>query len=119
MPLNIVTDPNPLRVDDGGAVRVGNCRVLFELVVSEFQRGQTPEQIVQSIDTLQLADVYGAIAFNLRHRPDVEEWLRENDAQAQAIRKTIEASQPQMIGMRERLLARGRAQEQEHASTAQ
>ena len=119
MPLNIVTDPNPLRVDEGGAVRVGNCRVLFELVVSEFQRGQTPEQIVQSFDTLQLADVYGAIAFYLRHRPEIEEWLRENDAQAQAIRKTIEASQPQMIGMRERLLARRRAQEQEHASTAQ
>jgi hypothetical protein len=106
MPLNIVTDPNPLRTDAAGAVRVGKCHVLFELVIGEFKRGRSPEQIVDSFDTLDLADVYSSIAFYLRHREEVEAWLREIDAEAKAIRAKIEASQPHMKGFRERLKKR-------------
>ena len=36
----------PLRVDSSGAVRVGNTRVALLSVLTAFQRGETPEQIV-------------------------------------------------------------------------
>ncbi len=118
MLLNIVTDPNPLRVDSGGAIRVGKCRVLFELVVHEFQRGQTPEQIVHSFDTLDLADVYAAIAFYLRHKDEVDQWMREMDAEAEKLRAMIEASQPDSRAFREMLRQRWLAREQRHAPSA-
>jgi uncharacterized protein (DUF433 family) len=37
--------------------------VLLELVVREFRRGATPEQIVQAYDTLDLRDVYAVLAY--------------------------------------------------------
>ena len=48
----------PLWEDPPGVFRVGNSRVLLELVLSAFKRGETPESIVRSYRTLNLADVY-------------------------------------------------------------
>ena len=42
----------PLREDAAGALRVGNSRVLLELVIRAFQDGATPETIVQRYSTL-------------------------------------------------------------------
>lgn len=42
----------PIREDDTGALRVGESRVLLELVIHAFQDGATPEAIVQRYDTL-------------------------------------------------------------------
>jgi hypothetical protein len=51
----------PLRQDADGVVRVGDSRVLLELVIRAFQQGATPESIVQSYNTLKLADVYAVL----------------------------------------------------------
>ena len=59
----------PLREDASGALRVGNSRVLLELVIRAFQDGATPESIVQRYSTLALADVY---AFALAQFGDPE-----------------------------------------------
>ena len=56
----------PLRREDSGAIRVGQTRVLLELVVHAFQDGATPEAIVQGYPTLSLAEVYAVIAYALR-----------------------------------------------------
>lgn len=53
-PLSVAV---PLREDPPGVFRVGKCRVLLELVIHAFQRGATPEGIVQSCSTLSLPDV--------------------------------------------------------------
>lgn len=106
MPLTIHPDAPLLRVDEAGAVRVGKTRVLFVLVVHEFQNGATPEEIVSAYDTLDLADAYAAVAYYLRHKAEVEEYLAEYDRNAEAIRKQIEARQGTQVGMRERLLRR-------------
>jgi hypothetical protein len=52
----------PLREEPPGVFRVGESRVLLELVLRAFQAGATPEAIVQSYDTLNLADVYAVIS---------------------------------------------------------
>ena len=62
----------PLRVDEGGAVRVGKSRVNLDLVVEQYENGATPEEIARAYDTLDLADVYGVIAYYLRHRQDID-----------------------------------------------
>ena len=51
----------PLREDPPGVFRVGESRVLLELVIHAFKSGATPEAIVQSYDTLRLADVYAVV----------------------------------------------------------
>lgn len=38
----------PLREEPAGVFRVGNTRVLLELVLDAFKRGESPEAIVRS-----------------------------------------------------------------------
>lgn len=102
MKPDIRTDPPPLREDLGGAIRVGPTRVT---VIYAYKSGESPEQIVEDFDTLQLADVYSVIGYYPRHQSEVDAYLREAEAEAEAIRRKIE-SQPGYHEFRERLLER-------------
>jgi uncharacterized protein (DUF433 family) len=59
------TLPLPLREDESGAIRVGNSRVLLELVIQAFQDGASPESIVRAYSTLSLSDVYLTVGYYL------------------------------------------------------
>ncbi len=98
-------DPPPLREDASGALRVGKSRVLLELVIRAFQDGATPETIVQRYSTLALVDVYSVIAYYLRHRGEVEEYLAQREQKAQEVRQRIERRQGDLSEIRARLLA--------------
>jgi uncharacterized protein (DUF433 family) len=98
----------PLREDADGALRVGDSRVLLEMVVRAFQDGAPPETIVQRFATLSLSDVYATIAYYLRHRREVEAYLAERERKAGELRVDIEAKQGDLSEIRSRLLA-GRA----------
>jgi hypothetical protein len=50
----------PLWEEPAGVFRVGKSRLLLELVLRAFQRGETPEGIARSYRSLQLAEVYAA-----------------------------------------------------------
>ncbi len=75
MAFNVQTEAPPLREDATGALRVGNSRVLLEIVVRAFQDGATPETIVERYSTLALPDVNAVLAYYLRHPKEVEEYL--------------------------------------------
>ena len=49
----------------------------LDAIVHEFQNGASPEAIRQSLPTLTLEQVYGAVAFYLGHKEQVEAALRE------------------------------------------
>ena len=115
MPLDIQPELPPLRIDGSGAVRVGNTRVLFVLVVREFQKGSAPEEIARAYDTLTLADTYAAVAYYLRHREEVEALLAEYDQSAEEIRKKIEERQGLQTGLKEKLLRRLAEKQQQSA----
>jgi len=99
----------PLREEPSGVLRVGRSRVLLELVIHAFQRGATPEAIVQSYDTLSLPDVYAVVSYYLANPAPFDEYLRERDEAAAETRGRIEASQPRRENLREVLLARAKA----------
>ena len=99
----------PLREDPPGVYRVGNSRVLLELVIRAFQRGQTLESIVQSYDTLDLKDVYAVISYYLTNPDPFEEYLRRCDLEAEAVRSKLEAAGMTNRVSAEELLARARA----------
>src|SRR5712671_1180249 len=105
-PLTIVV---PLREEPPGVLRVGKSRVLLELVLHAFKAGATPEAIVQSYDTLNLADVYAVVSRYLAAPEPFEEYLRKCDEAAEETRQRIEAIQGPQGNLREVLLARAKA----------
>jgi uncharacterized protein (DUF433 family) len=106
MEMNLQTEAPPLRQDPSGALRVGNSRVLLELVIRAFEDGATPETIVQQYSTTTLTDIYSVIAYYLRHRDEVKAYLAERERQATEIRQRIESQQEDLTEVRQRLLAR-------------
>ena len=98
----------PLYEDPPGVLRVGKSRVLLELVIHAFQRGETPEGIVQSYDTLSLPDVYAVVSYYLANPAAVDEYLRQCDVKADALRRKIESSQPPRENLRQLIMARAR-----------
>jgi uncharacterized protein (DUF433 family) len=115
-PLSIQTDPVPLRVDEHGVIRVGDSQVLLDVVIREFNNGADPEAIVHGYSTLKLADVYDVIAYYLRHRQEIDEYVHARREEAQKLREKIEAKQPSRVELRAKLLARKAQMELEHAS---
>jgi uncharacterized protein (DUF433 family) len=109
----------PLREDDQGAIRVGSSRVLLDLVIGEFQRGATPEEIVDAFESLALADVYAVISYYLRNPEPIHDYLLRREQEAKIIREKIEASQPLRPNLRAMSLARARARENAHAPVDQ
>jgi uncharacterized protein (DUF433 family) len=115
--LPLHADHLPLRIDEGGAVRVGRSRISLDLVVEQYENGMTPEDMVRAYDTLDLADVHSVIAYYLRHRDDVRAYLKQREAEAEALRATVEAARPRVS--RQELLARRPARDKVDAPTGQ
>lgn len=109
----------PLREEPSGVLRVGKSRVLLELVLHAFKAGATPEAIVQSYDTLKLADVYAVVSRFLADPEPFEEYLLVREEVAAKGRQTIEQSQGPQGNLRAILLARAKAKEEADAQTGQ
>lgn len=103
--MELVAPPLPLQTDNHGVIRVGGTRIPLDTLVAAFDAGSTAEEIVQRYPTLDLADVYAVIGYYLRHRDEVEHYLRERRQRAQDIRQLNE-TRSDLSGVRERLLAR-------------
>src|SRR5262249_57146134 len=100
----LLTFTVPLREEPPGVFRVGRSRVLLELVLRAFKAGETPEAIVQSYDTLELADVYAVVSRYLADPAPFEDYLKQCDEAAEETRRKIEASQGPRGPLREGLL---------------
>jgi len=100
----------PLREDATGALRIGDSRVLLELVIRAFQDGATPEAIVQRYSTLALSDVYAVIAYYLRHRGEIEAYLARREQKAEEAWQRIQSNQGDLSQIRARLLAKRASQ---------
>ena len=105
MTLIVEPHPIPLRKDSDGTWRVGDSRVLLDLVIHAFNAGRTPEEIIQSYDTLNLEEVYSVIAYYLAHRAEVDAYLQQQEAEADALWKEIK-KRFDYQEFRNRLLAR-------------
>jgi uncharacterized protein (DUF433 family) len=101
-------DPLPLRLDEDGTIRVGDSRITLDVIVEDHERGLRPEQIVDEHDMLTLADVYGVIAYYMRHRDEVQDYLHRREEQAAEANRFFEARQPNRAGLKAELLARRR-----------
>ena len=65
-----------------GGLYITGARVSLDSVVIHFQEGASPEKIVESFPTLELWQIYGAIAYYLEHEQVIKDYLalqRERD----------------------------------------
>lgn len=105
MSLAVEILPLPLRADEYGVMRIGETRVRLDTVIIAWQQGESPEQIVENFDVLDLAEVYAVISYYLHHRTEVDEYMALNQAEGERLRTEHERRFP-AAGIRERLLAR-------------
>jgi len=99
----------PLTLTEDGTIQIRGSRVSLDSIVHHFKLGATAEQIAQKFPSLPLADIYAAITYYLNHREAVEEYLRQQEAEGDAIQQRIEADPQYQVAiaeLRERLLAR-------------
>jgi uncharacterized protein (DUF433 family) len=99
----------PLTTTEFGTIRVGNSRVSLDSVVYHYEQGATAERIAESFPSLDLAEIYAVIAYYLANRKSVQEYLRRQEAEADALQQQIESDPKQQKAtnqLRERIRAR-------------
>lgn len=63
--------------DEHGVLRVGDTRVMLDSVVAAFHAGHSAETIAQQYSALSLEEAYGAIAYYLANRTEVDLYLQK------------------------------------------
>src|SRR6266852_4186783 len=74
--------------------RIAGTRVSLDSIVYEFLEGLRPESIADDFPVLTLEEVYGAIAFYLGHREEVDAHLRQLDDQFPALQQRVREAYP-------------------------
>ena len=68
-----------VRVDEYGAMQIGNSRVMLDSIEAGFEQGHSPETLQQQYPALSLEEVYGAITYYLAHTDEVHTYLKRQD----------------------------------------
>ena len=77
-----------------GIYRLANTRVSLDSIVYAFWRGQTAESIAQSLPVLTLEHVYGALTFYLANKSAIDAYLKEAEAEFEAMRQASREQDP-------------------------
>jgi uncharacterized protein (DUF433 family) len=73
---------------------VAGTRISLDSIAYGFQQGLSPESIVQSFPLLTLEQVYGAIAFYLANRAEIDAYLATEEAAFDAMPQPLQTSDP-------------------------
>jgi uncharacterized protein (DUF433 family) len=98
----------PLGEDADGIVRVRGSRVTLDSIVAVFDRGATPEEVVQSFPSLALGDVYSVLAWVVACRAEVALYLERRGTEEAQAREKVEQRCP-TAELRARLALRPRS----------
>ncbi len=80
---------------ENGAYRIADTRVSLDSVVYSFKRGDLPETIARKFPALNLAQVYGAIAFYLSNKTEIDEYLRQGEIEYEKLRQQQRQADPE------------------------
>jgi uncharacterized protein (DUF433 family) len=103
--VSILAEQPHLTPNADGIIRVGKTRVTLDTVVGAFNDGASAEEIAQQYPALSLAEVYGAVAYYLNHKAELDAYLQAGEQVSRQIQAENEA-RFNPIGIRARLLAR-------------
>lgn len=106
-----LSHPIAITRDMDGVLRVDQTRVTLDTIVTAYELGETPEQIVQQFPSLNLEQVYSAISFYLHNQTELKTYLEARRQQGQQNLEQI-SQKPHMQGIRQCLMARLKPQDQ-------
>lgn len=102
----------PFTVTEYGTIRITGSRVSLDSIIHHYKLGATAEEIACKFPSVSLADIHLTIAYYLSHREAVEDYLQQQESEADALQRQIE-SEPKhhktITELRERILARWNA----------
>lgn len=78
-----------------GVYRIRGSRVSLDSLVYCWRDGYEADEIQRAFPTLKPAEVYGAIAYYLSHKAEIDRYLVEGERQAQAQRAAAEGADPE------------------------
>jgi uncharacterized protein (DUF433 family) len=89
--MAVTTDIGTLIVRDpeirGGRPRIAGTGVTVQRIVSWYKLGLSPEETVDRIGHLSLAQVYAALAYYHANREEIEASLKADDEEAEALER--------------------------------
>ena len=88
-----MSDPYVTKLENG-AYRVAGTRVSLDSVVYAFWRGESPESTVDSFPAVTLEQVYGAIAYYLGHRAEIDAYLEQGEIEFEKLRQRARQAHP-------------------------
>ena len=71
-----------------GGWRLSGTRVSLDSIVHSYWEGLSPEAIADDFETLSIEQVYGAIAFYLRNRNQIDAYLADQGVRWESLRAT-------------------------------
>ena len=74
--------------------RVGQTRISLDSLVYAYLNGQTAEVIAQSFPLLTLEQIYGALAYYLAHRKQIDAHLQRGEKDLDKLRKAARDADP-------------------------
>lgn len=90
---------------EAGGWRVVGSRVSLDSVVYAYLNGETPEAIAEDFPTLTLERIYGAIAFYLSNKEEIDAYLKDQQALWETLSAQSKAANRELI---ERVKSRAR-----------
>jgi uncharacterized protein (DUF433 family) len=88
-----------------GGYYVRGSRVSLKSIAADWNDGLSAEEIRDDFPTLGLAEVYGAIAYYLDHRAEMDKLFKEIDAEYEAQRAAAQAANPEWYARMRRRMA--------------
>lgn len=85
------------------AWRIRDTRVSLDSVIYQFQQGRSPEAIQDAFPTLSLSQVYGAIAYYLDHRIELDSYLAHSGADEDRFSQEIARLFPKGAALKARI----------------
>ena len=105
MVVRLDPPPNVLQMDETGTIRVAGTRIMLDILIGAYKRGDTPQEIAEGFPDLGLAVIYWVIAYYLDHQAELEAYLLEREKEAEKLRQHFE-SDPRNKELRAKLIAR-------------
>ncbi|NUQ65575.1 MAG: DUF433 domain-containing protein [Pirellulales bacterium] len=98
-----------VRMDEHGAMRVGQTRVTLDSIVAAFRQGHSAETIQQEYPSVSLEEVYGAITYYLANQEQVDAYLESQSAVWKESREKAAKAESPVVRRLRNLAARTKA----------
>jgi len=79
-----------------GGYYIKSARVSLDSIVYRWLEGLSPETVAECFPVLTLEQVYGAIAYYLGHRVEIDNYLKDANEEYEDFRQRVRANYPRL-----------------------